>query len=259
MRKTRLLNFTITLIIIFFSAVLISAANESKKDPEYLRDIGEKLVKCLFFNQCTKPAMEQRKSEEIERVIEQRIVKYGKYKYFMAEKYIVNDEYASVYFRYKQEKLKGVVRVNVDYDAEPWYQIESLEFLADKKSIPENASAFVTSSQKVMFTFPEKRSKDTYGFKTVNNNKKSSKSGNKKQGVVSLEWNCNENKKYCVYFSEVKGRGYSKANEKFIDKCSYTVEDLIPGKKYYFVLTEITDDVLPIESPFSKEISGKAY
>ncbi len=253
MRKIVLFIF----LIIIFGAILISAANESKKDPEYLRDISEKLVKCLFFNQCTKPAMEQIKFEEINNDIEQRIIQYGKYKYFMAERYVVNDEYASVYFRYKQEKLKGVIKINVDYDEEPWYQILDLEFLGGKKNIPEDASGFATSSQKVMFTFPEKTKKDMYGLKIVKNNKRNR--DNKKQGVVLLKWKCKNNKKYCIYYSEVKGKGYRKANEKFIDTCGYTVENLIPGKKYYFVLTEITDNVVPIESPFSEEISGKAY
>jgi hypothetical protein len=60
---------------------------------------------------------------------------------------------------------------------------------------------------------------------------------------------------YNIYLTETSGKGYAKATAKPVNDTGYIVKGVEVGKKYYVVLTSVTNDVPPIESKFSKEMS----
>ncbi len=63
---------------------------------------------------------------------------------------------------------------------------------------------------------------------------------------------------YNIYITETSGKGYAKANASPIKDTHFTIKNLEVGKKYFYVLTGVTNDVPPIESKFSKESSDIA-
>ncbi len=78
-----------------------------------------------------------------------------------------------------------------------------------------------------------------------------------KNGVVDIPWGSMPPPRiagYNIYISETSGKGYVKANPAPIKDTHYTVKGLEVGKKYYFVMTSVTNDTPPIESKFSREV-----
>jgi len=63
---------------------------------------------------------------------------------------------------------------------------------------------------------------------------------------------------YNIYITETSGKGYAKANASPVKDTHFMVKSLEVGKKYYYVLTSVTNDVPPIESKFSREVSDIA-
>lgn len=82
-----------------------------------------------------------------------------------------------------------------------------------------------------------------------------------KNGVIDVRWGKMPPANlagYNIYISETSGKGYVKVNPSPIKDVHYMVRGLEVGKKYYFVLTSVTNDVPPIESKFSQEWSDIA-
>ncbi|MFW6211080.1 MAG: fibronectin type III domain-containing protein, partial [bacterium] len=89
----------------------------------------------------------------------------------------------------------------------------------------------------------------------------SSEKKSERNGAIKVSWGRMppENMAgYNVYISEKSGEGYAKANSSPVNDTYYIVKGLEVGKKYYFVLTSVTDDVPPVESSFSREWSDVA-
>jgi len=75
-------------------------------------------------------------------------------------------------------------------------------------------------------------------------------------GVVDVKWGTMSpvnTAGYNIYVTETSGKGYIKANPSPVKDTHYVVKSLESGKKYFFVLTLVTNDVPPAESKFSKE------
>ena len=62
-------------------------------------------------------------------------------------------------------------------------------------------------------------------------------------------------KGYNVYMSENSGTGYKKVNDSLVTTGSYLVQGLDINRRYYFVLTSLTNDSPPVESRPSQEWS----
>ena len=60
---------------------------------------------------------------------------------------------------------------------------------------------------------------------------------------------------YNIYMSDVSGTGYKKVNDQPITGPSHLVQGLDINKRYYFVLTSLTNDNPPVESRPSQEWS----
>lgn len=60
---------------------------------------------------------------------------------------------------------------------------------------------------------------------------------------------------YNVYMTLTPGKGYQKVNPAPVKDVHYMVKGLEVGKKYYFVMTQVTNDTPPVESKFSAEFN----
>jgi len=77
-------------------------------------------------------------------------------------------------------------------------------------------------------------------------------------GVVDIAWGNMPNDRmagYNIYITETPGTGYNKLNAVPVKDVHYLVSGLEVGKKYYFVMTSVTNDTPPVESKFTKEFS----
>lgn len=82
-----------------------------------------------------------------------------------------------------------------------------------------------------------------------------------KNGVVDIRWGTMPGPRiagYNVYIAETSGKGYAKMNATPVKDVHYTAHGLEVGKKYFFVMTSVTNDTPPIESKFSKEFGDIA-
>ncbi|MEI7639968.1 MAG: PorV/PorQ family protein [bacterium] len=82
-----------------------------------------------------------------------------------------------------------------------------------------------------------------------------------KNGVVDVRWGAippTNIAGYNIYISESSGKDYNKTNPAPVKDSHYVISGLEVGKKYFFVLTSVTNDVPPIESKFSREWSDIA-
>jgi hypothetical protein len=82
-----------------------------------------------------------------------------------------------------------------------------------------------------------------------------------KNGAVDIKWGAMPAPRmagYNIYVSETSGKGYVKMNASPIKDVHYTARNLEVGKKYYFVMTSVTNDTPPIESKFSREFGDIA-
>jgi hypothetical protein len=80
-------------------------------------------------------------------------------------------------------------------------------------------------------------------------------------GAIDIKWGAMPNARmagYNIYISETQGKGYAKSNPAPVKDVHYMVKGLEVGKKYYFVMTSVTNDTPPVESKFSKEFNDIA-
>jgi hypothetical protein len=78
----------------------------------------------------------------------------------------------------------------------------------------------------------------------------------KKTGAFDVQWGKKPPANiagYNIHVSETSGKGYITVNASPINDTHYVVRDVEAGKKYYYVLTYVTNDVPPVESKYSKE------
>ena len=78
----------------------------------------------------------------------------------------------------------------------------------------------------------------------------------RKNGAVDVKWGKMPPANmagYNIYITESSGKGYVKVNPSPVNDTHFVVKGLEVGKKYFFVITSVTNDVPPIESKFSKE------
>jgi hypothetical protein len=78
----------------------------------------------------------------------------------------------------------------------------------------------------------------------------------RKNGAVDVKWGRKPPANmagYNIYITETSGKGYVKVNPSPVNDTHFVVKGLEVGKKYFFVITSVTNDVPPIESKFSKE------
>src|ERR1035437_3343635 len=77
-------------------------------------------------------------------------------------------------------------------------------------------------------------------------------------GAVDIPWGTMPGPRmtgFNIYITDTPGKGYNKVNPAPIKDKHYVVKGLEVGKKYYFVMTSVTNDTPPVESRFSKEFN----
>jgi len=81
----------------------------------------------------------------------------------------------------------------------------------------------------------------------------------KSNGAIDVVWGKMPDARYSgynIYITETSGKGYIKHNTAGpIKDTHYLVKGLEVGKKYFVVMTTVTNDTPPIESKFSQEVS----
>ena len=242
---------TIILLISAFSFIM-AAQNEA----ETARHYADAIVRCLFFNQCTKLSMESELSLSAQADLSKKVRQYGKVKDFRAVYYEKTGQAFYIYYMCRQEKGWFNLSMKLDKIRYDFYVASDVKLLDAETALPRTVSPFKSRSKELKYEVYQPIKAETYGLEVVNT--VPVKNGKKNIGSVRLAWKCGKKLSYNVYVSSSPGRGYNKDNKDAIKECGYKVTNLIYGKKYYFVITSVEGKNPPVESPFSAEVSGLA-